>query len=161
MSKKKGTYSIILFLVLITNLLLLTILLKFKTDAMTNTFSEMDSTLSDHNKTVHPKYYDNSPEKLIAKLYKLKEKFQSMYYGKAECKKYDKARAFTIELNATLYEANQIQSRTGSYLKKRPLSNKSKAKIYLKGYAQISDTASKQIKVKIKELDKELNILIH
>ncbi len=128
---------------------------------MTNTFSEMDSTLSDHDETVNPKHYDDSPEKLITKLYKLKEKFESLYYGKAECKKYDKARAFTIELNATLYEANQIQSGTDSYLKKRPLSNKSKAKIYLKRYAQVSDTASKQIKTKIKELDKELNNLIH
>lgn len=84
-----------------------------------------------------------------------------MYYGKAECKKYDKARAFTIELNATLYEANQLQSGTDSNLKERLLSKKSKVKIYPKRYAKVSDFDTNRIKLKIKELNNELNILIH
>lgn len=131
-----------------------------KPGTITKTFLKMDSTLSEHEKTVHPPHYENSLEKLIAKLYELREKFESMYYGKAECKKYDKARAFTIELNATLYEVNKIQSTTDSSLKKGPVSNKGKAKIYLKRYAKVSTANSRRIKAKIKQLDEELNDLI-
>jgi len=121
----------------------------------------MDSTVSEHTKAVHNPHYENSLEKLISKLYELKEKFESKYYGKAECKEYEKARAFTIELNATLYEANKIQSTTDSLIKNGPVSNQGKAKIYLKRYAKVSGTSSKQINEKIKQLDKELNQLIY
>jgi len=128
---------------------------------MTKTFSAMDSTLSGNFKNTHPTHHDTSLEKSITKLYTLKEKFESMYYGQAECRKYDKARAFTIELNATLYEANQLQSGTDSNLKKRLLSDQSKVKIYPKSYDKVSDFDTNRIKLKIKELNKELNKLIH
>lgn len=161
LSKIKGPHFKILFLVLPTNYSLQNILVRFKTNAMTNTLSGIHSTLSERAKTVHPKHYDDSLEKLITKLYQLKEKFESMYYGRAECKKYDKARAFTIELNATLYKANRIRLDTNSYLKKCPLPIKSKVKMYPKRYSRVLVSDSNQIKLKIKKLNKELNYLIH
>lgn len=115
------------------------------------------STLAERDQIKHPQPLENSLEPLIAKLYGLKEKFEALYYGKAECKKYDKARNFTIQLNATLYRANQIQSASALF----QFSNKKKAEIYKRKHVEASATDSRQIKMKIKKLNKELDDLLN
>ena len=120
----------------------------------------MASALSQNNKIAPSQPKENSIEILIARLYRLKEKFESRYYGKKTIKKYDKARDFTIRLNATLYQANQLQAEEHLPKRNLPLSNKHKASIYLKKYAAVSDSDPEQLKAKIKELDQELRDLI-
>ncbi|MBT2162470.1 hypothetical protein [Zobellia barbeyronii] len=53
----------------------------------------------------------NSTDKLVEKLYLLKQKFQSSYYGNSDGRKYEKARNFNIRLSNILFEANQMATK--------------------------------------------------
>jgi len=108
------------------------------------------------NKQTAQLLYENYQEELISKLYALKKRFELMYYGKAECTKYDKARAFTIALNAALYQANRVKSGTATLGWKNYPSGDGNKKIHFEEHSK----ASKQISSNISKLEKELDDLI-
>ncbi|CAM4097162.1 hypothetical protein ACU8V7_07695 [Zobellia nedashkovskayae] len=80
----------------------------------------------------------NTTDKLVEKLYLLKQKFQSSYYGNSDGRKYEKARNFNIRLSNILFEANQMA-----------------AKLEL-----VPNNSHLSISSEIQKLEKELNELI-
>ncbi|WP_276168005.1 hypothetical protein [Zobellia alginiliquefaciens] len=91
------------------------------------------TTVNNQNpKLAHPS------QKLVEKLYQLKQRFQSSYYGNTDGRKYEKARNFNIRLSNILFEANQMA-------KKLEL-------VPQRGYLSINS--------EIQKLEKELNELI-
>lgn len=120
----------------------------------------MSTTLSENEKAVQAPRHEKTYETIVAKLYSLKEKFETLYYGKTVQKKYEKARKFTIQLNATLYEVNKMRSEQDSTRSRGPLSNKGKAQIYMKKHANLSKSDSEKIREKIEQLNNDLNDII-
>ncbi|NNE77414.1 MAG: hypothetical protein HKN31_10120 [Pricia sp.] len=119
----------------------------------------MALTSTDPTETVQQNATKNSLEKLTNQLYDLKAKFETNYYGNTDCKKYDKARDFTIHINSALYEANKMS--TVNFSQQIHLQQEKNEFAKTKGnYTRNSTKNCARIKIRIRKLKRELKELI-
>ncbi len=98
----------------------------------------MASNSTQSSNKVQKPTFGQPTDKLLEKLYQLKHRFQTSYYGNSDGRKYEKARNFNIRLSNIMFEANQMAEKLDLVPKR--------------GYLTIHS--------EIQQLEKELNELI-
>ncbi len=80
-----------------------------------------------HQKSAQATTASSNVTNLLDRLYELRKSFESEYSGALRCSKYEATRDFTINLNHTIFEANQISyEETPAESKTKMLENKLK-----------------------------------
>ncbi|WP_149274723.1 hypothetical protein [Pareuzebyella sediminis] len=120
----------------------------------------MAATLTNNTTISDLKQESNNLENIVVRLYSMKNRFESNYYGGQISKKYDRARSFTIRINIALYHAHQMKRKVDLFEHNFTQPKEQKVTMYFQKFNQNSDTNYSELEKELDSLGKELIELI-